>query len=1677
MNICTTGTNLTVPQDPQCYSPCQSGFTDAQGDYRACSVEGLMDGCLDGAICVNGSCVASEDEPSRTCANDAECPDFQVCILGSCYSNCDYDSDCGGMARCYRHSCRVPCSAADPDSCPEASYCELTDSDFGYCMPGLDPSESMTGSLVQEGAFEVDSEALIFTNVLPNRSFALRNSGPRSVEFTVRKVSHRVQGAAEPVDEVDAPLPWLSIGTAGNVQRVDEFTVRVPPDDEVEILLQNASTGVPALWEGVLAVESELGERNLTLSYASSPQGRWAGKVYYFSQFGDQGLDAWMADRSNSTTGAAVGNGFIQKWVALRAQSLPLVELETILTSTVTGSWDWPSTRAGCNRTAAGGACYPTVGNSAGGAGLGRYVDSLGAAPIPSGLMELPIAMDLQLGTGNEMTGRIVSESSLHYPGDPAVQLTFATSPSTCGVAFGPSCGVFLTSLESEVVVGGRFPVPANTTSCAAGQGYDVHLTPWLVPGFNAGTEDGEGGLHYRRECRTSATPFTGTGAAFANANLALANPIPDGRSRRRSIELVDGALFNQDRFVIIFRETFSGDFLGDTAGEPFNAYGIMFLSRVNATLTAQDFVGNTPSVDTVTPQPLEASVACSPDLLSQFGLSNAPANATAIVQTMLDGRLSGATVTRYGASTMHYLCHDTGHFDSGNQASGRSSCPASSRVTYFHCGTAGVCGGSLANHPCQPINSASTGSCSATLSQWIADPNVTVVRNPNYECTTGGAYCDNDRTNLLQGKSFFDVVQPANVVGLAPLRQAIEEAFAFRTQFTNRSGTALGFTPSICDPNSTTSPYCYDPEAIELAAQRVNCLSSVVTTPSYRAALNATGPGQTALVAATDFLRVAYSFENELNSQGQPVTHDGFERLYAELLITLGDEAFTAAFQSRFDLAGQALVAFEGSLFEADGIDLTGVAGFEMYSLYQSAQYYQQALDRFYGLLPYIWDGLGYSGLNSFVSQDMVVTYVSKILRASSQRARAWGEVAKRYQRLERPDLARRVIERAYTATYLESIVISQLTRRIATGFATNAERPQLLSELDRAANIYEIALLDMRELFSDLNSQLNFFGFPPDYIPLPALDPNGPNAVETLIGRARQSAEFALRRETTALNDARSYNIDEAAFQNELVSIRNTYENQLAELCGTFVADGRVYPAIRRYAHLDERATGLSDPCGLMGNGAVHDARANIELAGVDIEAIVVQSQNNQAALRDEEQRVRDQCSVADGFAAFQVKQANVSRTLEAAMRTSNFVLQEAQQALTSARRIADVLLCEPPTLGTASSPGNCIQAAAASGMETGSAALAAGLRVAEFGAQEVIQQGLAQLQVNLINEQASVECERLQVDALPRLNALMRTNEEVRVSALRAEYNLRLAAANATRLRDQARRVEAQWSEAEELSLEAQVARNDPNTRIFKNDAIINAEIAFDAALREAYRATRVFEYYTSQSYARRAELNLVRLVGNGQYNLENYLADLEDAYFVFLETYGRPDARVEILSMRDDILAIPRVDGDNVLTMADRVELFRAALSDPQWRDPEGQIRVPFSTALDRLSPLTRNHKISYIEAEIIGSNVGDAVGRIYLRASGTSMTVPLGSAGMNNFYRFPERTAVVNTLFNGVRAFEPSVYQNDRLRDRPYVNTNWEILFSPHSEYANRDIDLSSLSDVRVYIHYNDFTAL
>jgi hypothetical protein len=533
-------------------------------------------------------------------------------------------------------------------------------------------------------------------------------------------------------------------------------------------------------------------------------------------------------------------------------------------------------------------------------------------------------------------------------------------------------------------------------------------------------------------------------------------------------------------------------------------------------------------------------------------------------------------------------------------------------------------------------------------------------------------------------------------------------------------------------------------------------------------------------------------------------------------------------------------------------------------------------------------------------------------------------------------------------------------------------------------------------------------------------------------------------------------------------LVRVRNTYENQLSDICGTMEGlDGRIYPAISKYAHLNEKASLLGDPCGRMGNGKLHEAMANVQITQTALRTVLLHANNIVSEMQIETDRAEAQCDITDMVAELQEDLADFVADRHEQIGTTRAIMSAIQREIDAVMGSMSLMDCE--SFG-------CPLSAALAGTALAIQTIAnVTMTAKEFEIVEK-EREIADEQAEVAKQVTLLEaCERLKVDSGAAIQRLSLQLGESELEALRADYQMRLALSEIVELANSAQRWQAQQREAEQLLINVEAARNDPNVRIYRNDAVINADIAFDDAIREVYRTTRVFEYYTSQSYARREQLFLIRMVTAGEYNLENYLNELQNEFFTFEEQFGVPDNRVQILSLRDDLLQIPYLDDEGApLSQGERIQRMRDRLKDVALLDSSGYLTIPFSTELNVLSPLTRNHKVRHVEADIVGSDVGDTLGRVYLRQIGTGIIRSVNDT--TDYYVFPERTGVINTYFNGNRVFDPEIYRNYRLRDRALANTLWEFVINQRDEEVNKDIDLQSLSDIRLLIYYNDFTA-
>lgn len=1667
-----------APADPQCYTPCRGDLIAEDGSVRRCGADGLIDGCVGDLVCVEGSCVP-EGEAPPSCAIDTDCPGRQRCIAGGCYYDCARDAECGVGRVCFQHACRVPCTwpTTRETACPSGTACDSPSGVGGVCMP-VSPADPEAPEHTEVAAsFTLETDTLILGE--GSGSFRLAHGAHGPETFTVERIAHRAydrDGAL--IEEADAlageaPLGWLELryrdarAAAGDLTLVVEPGCSLSSCPAVEVRAVEPPSESWARWEGTLRVRhAVLGDRTVSLTWARGLDGRWTGTMFYFASFGEGGVAAWSAgDRSRAPD---VQNALVQRWAAFRGGRLMggFHEMQAVLTATAEGTWAWPTTREACRSRHPDGraACYLFDGDAA---GFRTYVTNEPAVPVPSGVTELPFAINVRTGGDRmSMSGRIESSVALHYAGDPALELTFAGDPSACASGVTTDCVAFLESMSSQSAVGGRY-LPAGG-GCEPG--YEARDFPWLVAGFRDGTLTDATGAASRVECRDARVPFAA--APEASASLAGANPMPDGQPLCRSLRALDGALVAQETLFVLFEERFHA--CGDPADpDASSAYGYMLLARQPDALTADDFVGSSPPA--TSPRESALGVSCDPALVLEvlgapLTLDGSAATAPAALQLAHSLRTGQAPAS--GAplplERVHYYCQDTGlvdggPYDDGTLGSWRVPCPAGSNVTYFtFADGSSPSDADIAALSCQRSYDAAAGtrgSCRAMIDAWALEGRIETELV--WSCASG-AYCVVDRNDLTADKVFY--LQGEAL--FLPLDAAVEEAFRYKLRFQSAAGRAVGFAPVVCDPMSDLTPYCYDPEAIEALRARVDCMAAIyhaygaITAPDP-----ATGERMESLRRA-----LSQSFgASEVHDPrfSTPLLVEGFERLYAELLIMLADDALTNAYRSRFDSAATLGASFEGSRFEPGGVDLTSVAGYELHSLYQAAQYYQLALDRLYDMTPVIAAALarGDAGdaANDVVTPGTVTYYLERLVRGAAQKARAWAEIARRYHRLHRADLARTVLERAYTGSYLESVAIARLMQRITeqTG-ASHAAQMELA--LEDAMRRYRVAMTDMRETHETLTDEVTYFGFAADYVPFPVRadgDFRSGNAFEDVLRTTLEFLADARSQEDIAISSSRAFDTDSASFQAELVRLQRSYEERVGPICGYLTGrDGRTYPAIARYAHRNEQAALMGDPCGRMGNGEIHGQVLRIEQLATQRQLLAARATHIQEEVGDEVARVDAQCGLLEGIADFEYQRGERTLTLQDQVRSMNLAMSSLDRFLSTLSGV----------LG--------FSAQGAFGYAAGYGVTAATTNAGILRLQDRIndtERAMGEVQLDTARWRTERQCDQIRIDSEVLMRSRARQLAELELEVDQLHLSIALAEADLRRAVLQAQRVQQDLAEAEQLSVNVESARNDPNVRLYRNDAILNADRSFERAAQHAYRATRVFEYYSSRSYPGLERLFQIRMVSRGEDNLDRYLADLRHDYLLLEEQLRAPASRVERLSLMNDILGIPLLKEDGTAySQAQREALLRARLTDPAMLDAEGRLSIPFQTGAEELSPCTRNHKLNFIEVAIQGSGLGDDEANVNIWQEGTGVVESLG--GGTQYYRLPAGLSVVQAYFGrNNTVFDPSVYRRYELHERPYINTQWRMVLDQRHDRDNQDIDLNQITDVYLYLYYLDFT--
>jgi hypothetical protein len=457
------------------------------------------------------------------------------------------------------------------------------------------------------------------------------------------------------------------------------------------------------------------------------------------------------------------------------------------------------------------------------------------------------------------------------------------------------------------------------------------------------------------------------------------------------------------------------------------------------------------------------------------------------------------------------------------------------------------------------------------------------------------------------------------------------------------------------------------------------------------------------------------------------------------------------------------------------NGISLYGIAGAEMRNLYSAIQYYQFVLDRFYENSKKINQSIqleneGFQA--SFITAETVSSYFGRLIRASTQKSKVWAEIAQRYQNFNRPDLAREVVERSYTATYVESLIFTQLLQEIVE--ITEPEKiTQVRNQVDFAQRSYRVALSLMSEHYENISDDLNYFGYAPDYIPFPALEEFRDNPVEVGLFRANTRVSLALQAEQTALDSDRAFNTDQANFQNELTRIENTYDAQLSEICGTFEAEGQIYPATTKYAYLSDDTRQVGDPCGLVGTGQIHSTFGQIDILQTELKRVRQSMMNTLEEARIEESRWDLSCGISNAFNAYQYQTANRTNRIQYNIEVARNMLGSIDRVLSDISTVAQLSKCSI-ILGT-STGGDCASVPIALTLYKGGVIAANLTRIgteAEIANSESL---IRELQADVEFRRGEMQCALVQIDGQARVRSILLRLSELKLEALKVEYEI--------------------------------------------------------------------------------------------------------------------------------------------------------------------------------------------------------------------------------------------------------------------------------------------------------------
>ena len=262
-------------------------------------------------------------------------------------------------------------------------------------------------------------------------------------------------------------------------------------------------------------------------------------------------------------------------------------------------------------------------------------------------------------------------------------------------------------------------------------------------------------------------------------------------------------------------------------------------------------------------------------------------------------------------------------------------------------------------------------------------------------------------------------------------------------------------------------------------------------------------------------------------------------------------------------------------------------------------------------------------------------------------------------------------------------------------------------------------------------------------------------------------------------------------------------------------------------------------------------------------------------------------------------------------------------------------------------------------------------------------------------------------------------------------------------------------------------------DPTFRLYRDQTGMQWDAAMQLLRKWTFLATRAFEYSANASYASGAT---VFAAANAR-ELQGYLSGLQDAYQTDRLQNGWGQVRVDVLSVRRDLLGIQGSVTDPVtgreLTPAAQ---FHQLLTLPQNRDGAGNVSIKFRTSLGAANGVFGSDvcedRIQGVKMNLVSSTLQGDTAYVSLRQVGQAELGACSGAGPVD-YQLGGKTAQVPAGLNLSRSAlgDPGLPASTDLFERPASADTWILTLDTHGEPQNRWIIPEQLDDIEIWLSH------